>query len=287
MLNQQKVAMASGGEASLPPAPAPVQRNAEPVLRRSILKPVKGSQDLAPSERTPRHTKFSDQVADLSKRLVFSDAAIMDLSSAVCSYESARENSSQLFRIHNMGIDRSRKKQLVGRHDNRGSGNRHLPCHLTQPPPRSTELVSVPGEPYGQGATGGHISWKQNPLQKDASIKGEPSAAEKPSAAEEPSAAELTLLTSPEPKNFMEQLEKGAKPFHLTGRESMILLDNNTMFKKVLQSRYPQPPDQYQVARPPAVRRPLAVRKGHKRWLDLPKPIEVSYWKRMSNSVLC
>lgn len=256
MLSQQKLLMASGDE-------APVQRNAQPVLQRSM----RGSQNpsdlahLAPGEKTPRHNKFSDQVADLSKRLVFSDAAISALSSAVCSYESARESSSKLFRFQNMGIDRMRKKQLVGRHDSRGSGNRHLPCHLTQLLPYST--VCATGEPCSL-ATGGHVSWKQNHLQKDVDLEGETSA------------AGLMLLASPEPKNFMEQLERGAKPFYLRGRESMILLDNNTMFRKVLQSRYPPHPGEYQVARPPDVGRPLAVRKGHKRWLDLPKPIEVS-----------
>lgn len=256
--------MTSGGEAFLPP----VQRSAEPVRQRSILKGSQNPSDLtysAPGEKTPRHNKFIEQVADLSKRLVFSDAAISALSSAVCSYESARENSSQLFRFESMGIDRDKRKQLVGRHDNRGSGSRHLPCHLTQSLPHSTELVGAAGEPCGQGTTSARVTWRQNPLQKDVDVKGEPSA------------AEPTLLASPEPKNFMEQLERGAKPFHVRGRESTILLDNNTMFKKVLQPRYPQPPDEYQVAKTPPVGRPLAVRKGHKRWLDLPKPVEVSY----------
>ena len=204
----------------------------------------------------PRHNLLTSQLGELSKTLAFSDDAILALGASPAPHyvSPSSHGSKALFSHHTMGIAISGKKRQskVGRHNSRGPGSRHLPCHLTQSLPHEAEHV---------GST--------DPAPTH---KGSPHRQPETETAKETASAQRA-------KTFSSQLESGAKPLHLRGKNSTIQLNNDTVFKKVLQPRYPQPPSSYQKVEKEAEKTvpvPVLYLQGHRRWLDLPQYIEVS-----------
>lgn len=258
-----------------------------------------GLPSLPPSNTVASHSVFTQQLGELTKTLVFAEDALAALCSvpAPCSYASAHQSSKQLFSHRTMAVPIRCRKRVseVGRHDARGSGSKHFPCHLTQSLPHgipeeggtqvcrtAISVVSqLPRTAYYRGGSPSEVSeTPRSPCEEHHSSDKD----KKPSA----STGQISTVSSVAgPKTFMEQVASGAKPLHLLhGRESTILLDNSALFKKVLQPRYPPPPSKVhrtgQAAKKTTAvsestsERPLAFLRQHRRWLDFPLPIEVS-----------
>lgn len=84
-----------------------------------------------------------------------------------------------------------------------------------------------------------------------------------------------TEAASP-PKDFLTELKRGAHPVHQRrGDSTTIVLDNTTRFDKVLQSSYPQQPQEW--FEKDGTARPLGRTyvKGQQRWMDMPQPARV------------
>lgn len=219
----------------------------------------------ARNSAVPRHRLlYTDQVGDLSKTLIFSSDAISSLGSNICTYASAKQSTRKLFTHENMqGFSEGASKRVsitTGRCNTRGSGDKHLPCHLMQPHPPPD--VGMPGDRASVPRSSFLAARKRLPRQY---------------------VSDGEELTSPTPKDYVQQLNAGAKPLHIPGKASTIVLDNNTMFKKVLRASYPQPPTEYFLSNDnkekytPA-KTPYHIQcQGHKRWVDVPHPIQVSF----------
>ena len=208
---------------------------------------------LSPARKpTPHHSLFHDQIGQLSKTLTFAEGAGASLGVDICSYSTARQNSRRLFTHHNMEIFADEAKHgssaPTGRHNSRGPGDRHLPCHLTHP--QGAGLVIPPLERRKGGKMS--KSWNQSIRSRT---------------------EEITL--PPSPKNYIQQLEAGAKPLYTPGKERTIVLDNNTAFKKVLQVSYPPPPSKYITSQQTKPSTKDKEEVHHRRWLDVPQPVEV------------
>ena len=82
---------------------------------------------------------------------------------------------------------------------------------------------------------------------------------------------------APPPSTFLREVEAGAKPVHLKDRDSIILLDNNEIFRKVVQSCYPQPPKKYcsVAGAEDSTSEGNRHLQAYKKWLDFPQPIKV------------
>lgn len=240
---------------------------------------------------------YTRNLGELSK-LVFSEDALSALATvpAPNSYASAYHTSKQLFDHHTMSvpIKGRRRASKIGRHNARGSGSKHLPCHLTQS--------------LQYGRKGGRQEKVRGDQMKCVSVKDRRET-HHAKAREDTHIQQLSPLRSldgdkehlvsveggadqvstdnsaADPKAFVAHLTAGAKPVHLPqGTPSTILLDDNTLFKKVLQRRFPPPPDELAERDTkkdlPAVaitsHQPLAFLQGHRRWLDLPQLIKVN-----------
>ena len=84
-----------------------------------------------------------------------------------------------------------------------------------------------------------------------------------------------TEAASP-PKDFLTELKRGAHPVHQRrGDSTTIVLDNMARFDKVLQSSYPQQPQEW--FEKDGTARPLGRTyvKGQQRWMDMPQPARV------------
>jgi hypothetical protein len=234
----------------------------------------------AEEKKGPRNV-LTHQLGELSKTLVFSEDALFSLSSvpAPGSYASACQASKQLFshRTMSVPIKGRRRAAIVGRHSTRGPGSKHLPCHLTQSLPSGIKVEAL-GERRPHHATReGH----RKELLLDGPIK------EKGVSATAAKGSTDNLVGEGPTGNtraFVEHLEAGAKPCHLLrGELSTIMLDDNTMFKKVLQPRFPPPPSKFhqidedsKTISEVTSERPVAFLQGHRRWLDLPQLVKVS-----------
>lgn len=89
--------------------------------------------------------------------------------------------------------------------------------------------------------------------------------------------------SDPPKKDYESELAAGARPVFQPGIEhNTILLDNNTVFQKVLQPTYPEPPEKYMLQSKkdleisPPSQHPVQFHQGHLRWLDFPQPVEVN-----------
>lgn len=247
---------------------------------------------------------FTHRIRELSKSLVFAEDALSALASvpAPNSYASAHETSKQLFSHQTMSVPfRCRRRaSKVGRHDTRGSGSKHLPCHLTQSLPYATEGGTQENARKAESAYTAKESSTTCNTTKDLTAyprkerlsslskdKQHSARAEEGSTVFSVAEGISSIGSVAGPKAFVEHLAAGAKPLHLLqGSASTILLDDNALFKKVLQPRFPPPPNELHLAdrdaektttlEPTPDRRPLAFLQGHRRWLDLPQPIKVS-----------
>lgn len=201
----------------------------------------------------PPQELLSSQLENLSRTLVFSDDAVSTLAPWTISYASAtRKGTRQLFSHSNLGLRKQfKKKTAVGRHDNRGPGHKHLPCHLT---------VSEYSQP------GLATSPLPGPQRRAKSLPA-------PSEEDEDSLGELAGYSA-QPRDFVRELEQGAKPVFVRNKRSTILLDNDTLFKKVLQTSYPRSPLAYCSDAKPVEQGEKRV--PMKRWLALPQNIQVS-----------
>lgn len=267
--------LACGENVFLPPVnPGEVDRS-----KYSPRNSDPGPSALFPTRKpVARHDLLNSQLGDLSKVLVFSDDAITALGSNMQSYASGSgklmQGNRDLFSYRSMpGFrEKSRKKLAApsGRHDSRGQGGRHLPCHLMQP--RDLErTVKNPSD----NITRNDITPQKERARKKTRVVFK----------------DAISLTGelPSDKSYTKQLEAGAKPLHVQGRDSIICLDNNTMFKKTLQDSYPQPPVKYckDGEKPSSLDRRLVHFQGHKRWLDVPKPVEVSVQRNYISALVC
>lgn len=266
----------------------PLQGSTEPLHHQNppiqTVFPSDATEGSSSGNAVAHHGLFTNQLGELSKKLIFAEDALAALCSvpALSSYEAAQQSSKQLFAHQTIGvpIHCNRRASRVGRHNTRGPGNKHLPCHLTArsgiSEQRTTDQLSRTAP---SAATGAAYRRERSPSKICA-----PSGEHSPGYV---SAGQVGSVVGP--KTFTEQMASGAKPLHLLqGRESTILLDNNAMFKKVLQPRYPPQPSTFSQADEDykqtavmgmASHRPLAFIQGQKRWLNFPQPIEV----RMSN----
>lgn len=279
-------------------------------MTAKFLPAVKGSREPLHHQNSPRQTLslsgtieqpssgntvaslLTHQLGELSRTLVFADDALAAHCSvpAPCSYAAAHQSSKQLFAHQTIGIPIRCRVSKVGRHNSRGSGSKHLPCHLTQSlpcgiPEEGTDQLSRMNNQVPRTLTAYQREKSPNEIY--------PPQEEHSSDKKKPSASSGRIGSVAGPKTFTEQMASGAKPLHLVhGRDSTILLDNNALFKKVVQSRYPPPPSKFHqtnrgtkktAASEITSDRPLAFLQGHKRWLDFPRPIEVS----LSIQLLC
>lgn len=238
-----------------------------------------------------RACSFTHQIGELSKALVFAEDALASVP-APSSYASAHQTSKHLFNHQTMSVPfrYRRRASKVGRHDTRGSGSKHLPCHLTRSLPYATEGARRAQE-ENRKESSAYTAEESSTIYhatKDLaaySRKGQLSSLSKGKQYSATAREGSAVSTVAGPKAFVEHLAAGAKPLHLLqGRASTILLDNNALFKKVLQPRFPPPPNEFHLAdgdakktlQATSERRPMAFVQGHRRWLDLPQPVEVS-----------
>ncbi len=187
---------------------------------------------------------YSSQLGDLSRTLVFSEEAVSTLSPATISYASAKQQASKLFCYHpsELGIQRRvGGAGAGGRYNTRGPGARHLPCNLGLDPVWSSRKVEYKKKKKK------HVFFEESPSSTVHS------------------------------KNYVAELGRGAKPVHVAASgESTILLDNASMFRKVLQPSYPQHPGEFSLSNAKQPQERKLCSRGHRRWRSLPLPIEVS-----------
>lgn len=205
--------------------------------------------------------QFNSQVKDLSKTLTFTEDVFSTSSpSCVTRYSSAKHSARELFQPGNLMQPKSLPSG-GGRYNIRGSGVKHLPCHLEDTSmtrdslalPSSQQLVCSPAElPVSRGDV---LAYPFESFDK---------------------------LYPPRIRNYAHDLETGARPINPSGSGSTILLDNNTKYKKVVQKSYPQPPDNYFMEEERREREIGERKIGEKkrgthfrRWLDLPQPVKV------------
>lgn len=232
------------------------------------------------------HDMYSSHLGELSNTLVFSEDAIASLSPGYCSYITAQQDTKELFNHQNMGIALKATKRHVGRHSSRGPGFKHLPCHLTVQSPSFTIKDAPKGKVKNQ-----HLASKvtKQPfnVEKMPSLKDKATHRPKVVVGGQTLPSVVAMDSFPDElsgnysKGFVEHLQAGAKPLYVQGRESIIFLDNDMMFKKMLQPRYPQSPIEYQLTpshrgHPVTPNRTCVQMQGHKRWMGLPRAIEAS-----------
>ena len=187
--------------------------------------------------------QLDSQVKVLSRSLTFTEDAFARPSSCVTRYSSAKHNFWELFQPGN--LDQSKKDTLSGgggRSNIRGSGMKHLSCNLDDSISTKTRTARV-SSPYLQPL----VALNNEDIPVYCSLNN--------------------VFPSSGARNYVRDLNAGAKPVHPSGRGSIILLDNNTKYKKVLQKNYPQPPEIYLTAEDKSRR--------FGRWLDLPQPLKV------------
>ena len=252
-----------------------------------------------PGKTLGSHSLYTQNLGDLNK-LVFSEDALSALATAPApnSYASAYHTSKKLFDHQTLSVPVKgagrRKAAKIGRHNARGSGSKHLPCHLTQ----SLPYGKKGGGPEGvRGYQSAGVSVKDHRrtchmtaredtyhyTEQLSPLSCQDGDLEHMVAVERGIDQASTVTSAADPKAFIEHLAAGAKPVHLPrGTPSTILLDDNALFKKVLQRRFPPPPDELaerDTKKAPAVeitsRQPLAFLQGQRRWLDLPQLVKV------------
>lgn len=90
---------------------------------------------------------------------------------------------------------------------------------------------------------------------------------------------ESDTVSSPPPLDYLSECRDGARPvYHVDGDRNRIVLDNGTLFDKVLQETYPLPPSKVFEAESNRVNSKtlyVASVKGSLKWLDLPQPTKV------------
>lgn len=203
--------------------------------------------------------QFNSQVRDLSRTLTFTKDVFPSSSPRIISsYSAAKHSARELFQPGNLRLETQHSLGSGGgRYNIRGSGIKHLPCHLEDTTTRAAG-GSV-GLPFSQLLV---CSPKELPV-----IRGDDCVRQYQS---------FDRLYPPSTtNNYTFNLVAGARPVHPSG--STISLDNNTKYKKVLQQSYPQPPESYFVAEDRRVRK-TGVRQrttGFRRWLELPYPVKV------------
>lgn len=203
-------------------------------------------------------SRFNSQVKDLSRTLTFTEDALPSSSSCVTRYSSAKHRFWELFQPGNVRLEmqQARKDCLGGgggRYSIRCSGIKHLPCHMED----STSARSA------------RVSFSLPSLQPLVCRKKE-LAFNMEYISEYQSLDKLYPFSKM--KNYVKDLEAGARPVH-NGRGSIILLDNNTKYKKVLQKSYPQSPENYFMAEGKG--REVWEGARSRRWLDFPQPVKV------------
>lgn len=264
-----------------------------------------------------RHSLLTHQLRDLSKTLVFADDALFALASipAPCTYASSHQSNRQLFDYQTISVPmthRRRRVSKVGRHNTRGSGSKHLPCHLTQSLPfvlreepgvgraREDWLTSkgtMEDQDWQWEAREGQLTSTAHQHRANKAHKDQLSPISLDQDREHSAKAKevSTVSLVADSKAFVAQLAVGAKPLHLLqGRDSTILLDNNTLFKKVLQPKYPLPPSEYHADKAAKKTstlevtsdRPVSYLQGQRRWLGLPRLIEVSKTSEIFNKCI-
>lgn len=192
---------------------------------------------------------LSSQLGDLSKTLTFSRDAASALGvdpSTTYADVAGKEGSRGLFSCHDIKGFRTQRFRgigTIGRHDMRGSTKKHLLCDL-KTSSKPNQIKSIPRRKMN--------AFVNFPIE----------------------------LEDPPKKSFESELLTGAKPvYQHTSTGSTILLDNNKLFKKVLQTTYPQPPEEFRLDKtleaPPSRKTPVHFQQGHQRWVDFPKLIVV------------
>ena len=198
-----------------------------------------------PKSASPGQDLLTSQLNDLSRKLVFTEDVVSTINPGVTSYALAKQRASKLYHYKDMlKIGQTKRRIAGGRHNIRGPGKRHLPCHLTH--------SDMPD-----------IKLRKNRLTHAAPSRKHPLPAESPNT---------------DTKDYVKMLERGAKPLYHSNRDTITLLDNNTVFRKVLQTCYPQPPSNYCLVEKddPSLNSKKSCCKGRKKWVSLPQSIEVS-----------
>ncbi len=279
--------------------PSPGTKGALPTQTQPQESPLKTSKQLSP---------LRGHLKELGKSLSFNDEVVTEVSPHLLSYAKSKKLvEKSLFRASSIGIRTRTQRptnQLIGRHSCRGDMKRHVPCNLASVlDAGQTNEKLLPRSDWPTV----HVGTVPLPLSSPSPTKKPPNnifatvegKRIKELYTEDPSdnllvdkssyqllqqnpitshSLFLDRMESPPVRNYLGELQDGARPLHqkMADRTELVL-DNGAKFDAVVQESFPRSPSEW-CAESETQKKETKISnvKGYRKWLDFPQPAQVS-----------